>query len=365
VAAVLRGALGLARHARRASVVELSPPREHWYIAARAREVGRAPVARTVLGEPLALFRDADGRPAALADRCLHRNMALSAGRVIGGCLECPYHGWRYDGGGRCTLVPSLGPGRCLPGAPAVRAYRTVESDGYIWVFVGEGPPATGPFRFPHLGETGWTSFRMRTRVSASPFACVENFLDCPHTVFVHRGWFRTRDPRSLRAHVRRFTDRVEVDFVGEAPARSLVSALFFPAGQSLAHSDRFLLPAISRVDYRFGPRRHFIITSQCTPLSEHETLVYTVITFRFGRIAPLVRLAFEPVSRWIIRQDVAVLARQTAQLRRFGGPRFVSTESDLFARHIQTLWRRAGGTAPADAAAGGPEVDAQVAIRF
>jgi phenylpropionate dioxygenase-like ring-hydroxylating dioxygenase large terminal subunit len=346
------------------------PPREHWYIAARAPEVGRRPVGRTLLGDRLVLFRDADARPAALADQCRHRNMALSAGRVVGGCLECPYHGWRYDGEGRCTLVPSLGVDRPPRGRPSVRAYPAVESDGYVWVFMGEGPVAARPFRFPHLGEAGWTTFRMRTRFGASAFACVENFLDCPHTAFVHRGWFRTRDARQLRARVRRWADRVEVDFVDEAPGRSVVSELFFPSEQALAHSDRFFLPAISRVDYRFGPSRHFIITSQCTPVSEHETLVETVITFRFGRVAPLVRLLFEPVCRWIIRQDVAILARQTAQLRLFGGPRFVSTESDLFARHIEALWRCCRRTTPAAdepaaAPAGGPEVDVQVAIRF
>jgi phenylpropionate dioxygenase-like ring-hydroxylating dioxygenase large terminal subunit len=333
--------------------VELNPPREHWYVAAPARALGKKPAPATVLGEPLVLFRGADGRPAALLDRCLHRNMALSAGRLVGGCLECPYHGWRYDDRGRCALVPSLGEGRCPPGG--VRAYPAVESDGYVWVFIGDGPPSRPPFAFPHVGEPGWTTFRMRTRFQASAFACVENFLDCPHTVFVHRGWFRTRDPRTLHAHVLRFSDRVEVEFTDEAPGPSVVSALFFPPGEPLSHTDRFFLPAISRVDYRFGARRHFIITSQCTPVAEHETVVDTVITFRFGRIAPLVRLLFEPVARFILRQDVRILARQTANLRRFGGPGFVSTESDLFARHIQALWR--GGERA--------QTDAQVAIRF
>ncbi len=337
--------------------MELTPPREHWYVAARAGAVARRPVASTVLGEPLVVFRGAHGRPAALVDRCLHRNLALSAGRVVGGGLECPYHGWRYDAAGRCTLVPSLGEGRCPPGR--VRAYPAVESDGYVWVFVGEGAPASGPFRFPHLGEPGWTTFRMRTRFEASAFACVENFLDCPHTVFVHGGWFRAREPRALSARVRRGADRVDVEFVDEAPGPSVVSALFFPPGAPLVHTDRFFLPAVSRVDYRFGPRRHFIITSQCTPVSEHETLVDTVITFRFGRLAPLVRLVFEPVARRILRQDVRILARQTANLRRFGGPRFVSTESDLFARHIQALWREAG------TAGARPASEARVAIRF
>ena len=361
------------------------PLREQWYIAARSRELGRAPLARTVAGEPLALFRDEDGRPAALLDRCLHRNMALSAGRVVGGCLQCPYHGWRYDGRGRCREVPSLGEGRPVPAFRPLPAYPTGESQGYVWVFMGEAPVA-GPFRFPHLGEPGWTSFRMTTAFPASAFACLENFLDVPHTVFVHRGWFRTRSLRQLSTRVRRFAARVEAEFRDEPVARSLVGALFFPPDRPLQHRDRFLMPAISRVDYRFGSDRHFIITSQCTPVSDRETLVYTVITFRFGRIGPLVRLVFEPLARRIIRQDVEILARQSQQLDRFGGPRFASVETDLFARHIRALWSPAGRVegdpveaAPSNdrsaGAAGGepptcsapalPEVETEVAIRF
>ena len=342
----------------------IAPPRNHWYIAARARELGRRSIARTVLGEPLALFRDADGRPAAVLDRCLHRNMALSAGRVVGGCLECPYHGWRYDDRGRCVAIPALEIGAAARGL-AVPAYRAVESDGYVWVFMGAGAPPSGPFRFPHLGERGWTTFRMRTRFEASAHACVENFLDCPHTVFVHRGWFRTRDTRQVDARVRRGADRVEVEFVDEPRAPSVITALFFPPAEPLVHWDRFFLPAISRVDYRFSADRHFIITSQCTPVAEHETVVDTVITFRCGRLGPLVRLGFEPIARRILRQDVRVLARQTAQLRRFGGARFVSVETDLFARHIRALWRAAGGPPPEAGAGEASTEESTIAIRF
>jgi phenylpropionate dioxygenase-like ring-hydroxylating dioxygenase large terminal subunit len=348
-----------------------SAPRDpnHWYIAARGRDLGKTPIARTVLGKPLALFRDAGGRPAAVIDRCRHRNMALSAGHVVDGCVQCPYHGWRYDARGRCTAIPSLGTER-MPAVRPLRTYPTVESDGYVWVFMGPEAPTTTPFRFPHLAEPGWTSFRMTTCFDASALACVENFLDCPHTVFVHKGWFRTRDPRRQAAQVRRYPERVEVEFVDEVPAPSVVRALFFRSRRPLAHTDRFFLPAISRVDYGFGPDRHFIITSQCTPVGEHETMVYTVITFRFGRIAPIVRLLLEPVSRFILRQDVAILARQSRQLRRFGGPRFTSVETDLFARHIRTLWsrsaRRSRGTfAAMRATEERPEVVRHVAIRF
>jgi len=95
-------------------------------------------------------------------------------------------------------------------------------------------------------------------------------------------------------------------------------------------------------VDYDFGPDRHFIITSQCTPISEYETEVYTMITFRFGAIGALVRLVLEPVCRKIIRQDVDVLKAQTEQLKRFGGARFAHIETDLLGLQIRSLRHRA-----------------------
>jgi len=342
--------------------------RQYWYIAATSAELRRRPLARTLFGEPLALFRDGCGRPAALADRCLHRNMALSEGRVVEGCLECPYHGWRYDPAGRCTRIPASCAETPVPRLAGVRAYPAVEQDGYVWVYPGPGVPATAPFRFPHLGEPGWTSFRMRNRFAAPAFACLENFLDCPHTVFVHQGWFRTRDPRPLVAEVRRFRDRVEAVFADEPRGRSVVSALFFPAGAPMVHTDRFLLPTTSRVDYRFTANRRFIITSHCAPVGDDETAVYTVVSFRFGRLGPLVRLLLEPICRRVIAQDVRILRRQTAQIRRFGGPRFTTVPTDLFARHIRALWARAEQEGIPDASAWDrdvPEVKETVPIRF
>jgi hypothetical protein len=147
---------------------------------------------------------------------------------------------------------------------------------------------------------------------------------------------------------VRSTSESVDVAFRGEPITKSLVSRLFFPNGRELRHTDRFLMPNISRVDYDFGPGRHFIITSQCTPLSEYETDVHTVITFSFGRVAPLVRLLLEPVCRKIIRQDVDVLSMQSQQLGRFGGPQFCHVETDLLGLKIQSLRRHAERSEPA-----------------
>src|SRR6266852_9303695 len=317
------------------------PLKDNWYIAAEARELRGKPIGLELYGEKLVLFRDERGEPAALEDRCAHRNLELSQGKAIDGCIECQYHGWRYDGAGALKAVPSLGRNACVPNH-RVRAFPTVEQDGFIWVFLGAVVPQTPPYHFAKYGEKGWTTFRMKTRFEASVEACLENFLDCPHTVFVHKGWFRSHDTRELTAVVQGKSNSVEAIFRGEPISKSVVSRLFFPKGRELKHTDRFEMPNISRVDYDFGPDRHFIITSQCTPIAEFETEVYTVISFSFGRIAPLVRLLLQPVCHKIIRQDVEILAAQTEQIRRFGGPQFCHVETDLLGLKIKSMRKRA-----------------------
>ena len=100
----------------------LSLPGLHnqWFIACRSSQLRRRPLARTVLGRPLVLFRPGPGQAAALVDRCPHRNVPLSHGRVAGGRLACPYHGWEFDRQGICL---KHGP---TPQAEAVPAEKRV-----------------------------------------------------------------------------------------------------------------------------------------------------------------------------------------------------------------------------------------------
>jgi len=334
--------------------------KNYWYIAAESKQLTSKPLTVSLCGEQVCLFRPDAGKVAAVEDRCAHRNMPLSQGKIFVGCIECPYHGWRYDLAGECVHVPSLGESAKLP-RHRVRAFSVREQDGFIWVYTGEDEPACEPPHFPHYGESGWTTFFMRNRFQAGIESCLENFLDCPHTVFVHKGWFRNPDTRELKALVHSEEDEVRVEFQGEPITKSLVSRLFFPSGKELRHTDRFIMPNISRVDYDFGPDRHFIIVSQCTPISEYETEVYTAITFRFGKIGGLVRWLLEPVCRKIIRQDVEVLRIQTKQIQRFGGARFSHVETDLLGLKIHSMRRRANqNQSPKE-----EETEHEIIIRF
>jgi phenylpropionate dioxygenase-like ring-hydroxylating dioxygenase large terminal subunit len=322
----------------------------HWYIAAPGRDLGRHPIRRLVEGEPVVLFRDAAGRPQALRDRCAHRGMALSQGRVVGDCVECPYHGWQYDGAGAVRAVPALCASEPLPRPHTMRAYPAAESDGHLWVWLGEGPPPAPPSRFPHGGEPGWSTFFMHTRFEAPVEECLENFLDVPHTLLVHPGLFRGKAQRPTRARVRRGDGWVEAEFLDEKPLEGLGPRLLFPRGTRMRHTDRFLLPSVSRVDYTFGDRHAFVITSQCTQREEFVVDVTTAITWRLPVPAALARPFLRWYCRRVILQDVAVLERLGEQVRQFGRAS-TSTAADLLGRHIRGLRRRAarGPTGPGD----------------
>jgi phenylpropionate dioxygenase-like ring-hydroxylating dioxygenase large terminal subunit len=311
----------------------------YWQIAAKARQLARKPLKVFLDDRHLVLFRTSSGKIGALEDRCAHRNAPLSEGRICGERLQCPYHGWQYDTEGKLVEVPAL---QELGNASALRVphYRAVESQGFIWVALESHADAPPP-QFPHYGEHGWTSFVMQTRFRGSIEACLENFLDCPHATFVHRYWFRAPTARPVRAVVRTLEDGAVAEFFDEPRKQSLVWWLLAPRGGTMRHTDRFIQPAMSRVDYEFPSGLHYIISSSCTRRTATETEVFTVMSFRWGWLGPLIRLYFEPLSRWIIRQDVAMLAAQHSNIERFGGARFASTRADLLGRYISE-WRAA-----------------------
>jgi phenylpropionate dioxygenase-like ring-hydroxylating dioxygenase large terminal subunit len=315
---------------------------EHWYVAALSRQVtSKAPFASVVLEEPLVLFRGTDGRPTALRDRCLHRNAALSGGKLFDGCLGCPYHGWTYDASGACVAVPSEGPGVRPRVERRVERFPVVEQDGLVWVYMGDPANAADrqPFRFPHAGEEGWSSYYMLTPFDGDVTDLVENFMDVPHTAFVHSGWFRQAGTaKRAEATVERTRDAVLVEYFQPDDSIGFTRWLLNPDGKPMTHTDRFFMPNVTRVDYMWGERRGFVITSQITPIGPDRALVYTAITFRFGVFNPIARLLLPAYTRVVIDQDVAIMVNQTANLRRYGGRRFNGTEADVIHRGIESL---------------------------
>lgn len=292
-----------------------------------------------MLGEALVVFRDASGKIGVLVDRCAHRNFALSRGKVTDDGLRCAYHGWTWAADGRCTKIPASCGGDCS--AIRVKSYVTVEQQGFVWVWMaaddGAGPE-TGPIVFPGMGETGWRHFLMEREFDAAAFHCVENFLDVPHTAHVHRGLFRGEESKEIELEVTSGADWIQAEFLGEERMDSWIGKLLVPDGSEIYHTDRFQLPFVTRVNYRMSEKRQYIVMSQCTPISENRTRVFTMLAFRFEPLGAVVELIFKPFAGRILDQDVDVLCEQTEDIEKTGDAKFLYHETDAIARGIRDL---------------------------
>lgn len=311
------------------------PFEDYWYVVAESVELARDRVlARRVLDERLACFRDAQGAAVVLRDRCLHRNAPLSAGVVRDGRLSCPYHGWTYDGAGRVVEIPAQAeplPAHCSP------PYAVVEQHGYVYVRLRRDAPAdVRPFAMPHWGEPGWTSLRLQNRFANTVANCVENFIDIPHTAFVHERIFRSTRGETLAATVRREGGSVHVAYRNERGNLGTWRWFLNPANAEIRHTDSFHAPNVTSVVYEIGAKV-FVITSQAIPVGERETLVYTDLTYRFGAwnaiAAPFVRRH----GQRIIDQDIAILALQGENIARYGAE-FRDTPADLIHRMVDSI---------------------------
>lgn len=321
-----------------------------WFIVAKSGELGARPLSVTLQGRPLVVFRAKDGAPAALSDRCPHRNVPLSLGRVRDGELECAYHGWRFDGGGQCTAVPGLPDGAEVSlKSRCAETWPVREAQGYVWVYSTPSvTPATEPFRFPHVEDAGYTTVRRDYVVDATLHAAVENVLDVPHTAFLHGGLFRTAEKKNvIDVVVRRHDTWAEAQFLGEPRPTGLIGRLLAPGGGVVEHTDRFLLPSIAQVEYRLGPTSHVIATSAMTPESDTRTRIYAVVTFRLPLPGWLVKPAVLPIASRIFAQDAVMLARQTETVQRFGGEKFTSTELDVLGPQVTRLLKQAAAKEP------------------
>jgi phenylpropionate dioxygenase-like ring-hydroxylating dioxygenase large terminal subunit len=163
----------------------------NWYVLALSEELGDEPLGVHALRRDLVLYRDADGVARCLVDTCVHKGGSLCRGLVEGGAVQCPYHGWRFDGAGQCVEIPSLGPEQNIPKRARVDAYPTAEKWGWIWAFLGdlgESERPTLPDFFPELdeGTEDWRFNRGKAQFQCNWVRAVENGVDRSHAVFVH-----------------------------------------------------------------------------------------------------------------------------------------------------------------------------------
>ena len=158
-----------------------------WYVVLESRELKKhKPLRIKRFNEDLAFWRDENGDVCCIADKCCHRGVSLSCGKIVKGQLECPFHGFIYDKNGKVLMIPANGKNRSVPEAMKVTSYKAFESYGLIWLWWGDAGKMTAePFFFRELGDFSYSSFKDHWNVHYT--RAIENQLDVVHLPFVHK----------------------------------------------------------------------------------------------------------------------------------------------------------------------------------
>ena len=138
-----------------------------------------------IMNQYVTAYRGEGGIAHAVQDRCPHRKTQLSIGWVEGDELRCFYHGWKFDGAGRCTEQPCEGEN--FARKVTIDSYPTCEKLGLIFVYLGDDAPPPAPY-FPELEEDDGHPLQAKAwPLPFNYFQRLENSLDEAHVHFVHR----------------------------------------------------------------------------------------------------------------------------------------------------------------------------------
>ncbi len=166
-----------------------------WYACEFSQAVTQEPKQFKMLDERFVLYRNSQGKPIVLEDKCPHRGAALSLGWLEHDAIRCPYHGWKFETDGRCTDIPANGPDAPIPKRACVRTYPAEESQGYIWFFYGDLPEAKRP-PLPHFPDYLFSEMRPVYNddiENANYERLMEVNVDFAHITSVHRKSFGAR----------------------------------------------------------------------------------------------------------------------------------------------------------------------------
>lgn len=282
---------------------ELFP--SQWTPLLFSRELKNKPVAARVAGEDVVLFRDPAGHPHALLDRCPHRGVALSLGKIDKeGRLECPFHWWAFEGDGRCTNVPFNKVKDDFCTRAAADALPCVEQGGFVWVFTEVGASPEGPYTPPELESDRLARYDLSSMWSTHWTRAMENMLDAPHLPYVHRT--------TIGMGLRKPALAGEVMFASpeDNPHGFSVHWRLEHETPSTTGKLHWLKPN-GMVLPLAPPPRVFQQNLYVVPVDEGSTRMMISSLRSFGRYNPLMRIG-DWFNHWILFQDKAVVESST-----------------------------------------------------
>ncbi|MEO1003330.1 MAG: Rieske 2Fe-2S domain-containing protein [Cyanobacteria bacterium J06638_7] len=320
---------------------------QQWYAVGCLQDLDRRrPFAFTLLDQDLVIWWDgACEQWRAFADVCPHRLVPLSQGRLNDrGELECPYHGWSFDGQGHCTAIPQaaepVAATACASERSRCRAYATATGQGLLFVFAGDGAAAgEAPLPLvPQLEEPGWLVQDTFRDLPMDVLTLLENVLDVSHVPFTHH---RTVGRRENAAPV-------QAELTGSGPQGFSAAWPEGPRrGKLGSQFTSFVAPGLMWHDLEAKGFARFLTVVYATPIGRGRCRLIARFPFQFRSRLPRLLVGLRP--RWlqhignhtVLEDDQVFLHWQERALAERGGSAdfsracYLPTSADVYVRAL------------------------------
>ena len=305
---------------------------EQWWPIAYLQDLDPSRPSRfTLLERDLVIWWDAGGDCwRVFPDVCPHRLVPLSEGRInADGQLECPYHGWSFDGEGHCRVIPQADDNTKPEGRRSrCASLHTATGQGLLFVWMG-APDAAAMAELPLVpaldeNPQSWTVQDTFRDLPMDAVTLLENVLDVSHVPFTHH---RTVGKRENAAPVNAVITKEASDgfeaFWEEGPRR----------GQLGSQSTCFRAPQLMWHDLTADGFGRILTVVYAVPIRRGECRLFARFPFQFQSALPRLLIGLRP--RWL--QHI--------------GNHKVLEDDQVFLHWQERVLERAGGSAAADRA--------------
>ncbi|MBN8661118.1 MAG: aromatic ring-hydroxylating dioxygenase subunit alpha [Candidatus Obscuribacter phosphatis] len=303
--------------------------RNMWYYALPSEKLKKGEIeSKVMLGEPLVIGRDNEGKLFALRDICPHQAIPLSAGPFDGKELMCPFHGWKFDTSGVCTDIPSLCSDQKMNLCKIKTAnYPVTEVLGSIWVYFGDNPQDLP--EVPHAPGLDGLKFAKNTVTLQLPTHidyAVAALIDTAHVPYVHKSWW-WRSAKALKEKNKKYIPSgTGWTMVKHQPSKHSIA--FKLIGQFIETEISFRLPGCRREYLTFNNRTFLSGITTLTPIDEtHTELNHTTYW-----TLPIPKFIADPVLNYFVttflKQDQSLALMQEKIINKYK-PRLIMTIKD------------------------------------
>lgn len=292
--------------------------RNQWYLAIPSEKIKTNKMQTLeILGEPILFFRDSAGAVHAVKDICPHRGIPLHFGKIVQDMVECPYHGWKFDGAGVCREIPSLTSTQTLDCTKIkIKSYPIQEMYGAVWIFVGDANFEQKNTPQPPLFSD--------IPLDAKPEICeivefpchidhaVIGLMDPAHGPYVHQSWF-WRSSKSSYEKTKNFGP-VDYGFRMKRHEPSKNSKAYKILGGEPTTEITFRLPGTRVEHVQVGSKSFYSLTA-LMPLTENRTQVVQMVFWNISWLK-FVKPFIKSFGHTFLGQDLDAVTKQQEGLK-------------------------------------------------